>query len=67
MITNKKNFLLLCFLLTFAFSGINYAQVILPRPSQAAKVFQKVGITDVTIDYSRPGVKNRTIWGGLVP
>ena len=67
MRTNKKNFLLLCFLLTFAFSAINYAQLVLPQPSQSATVYQKVGITDVTINYSRPGVKGRTIWGGLVP
>jgi hypothetical protein len=28
---------------------------------------QTVGITDVTITYSRPGVKGRAIWGALVP
>ncbi len=35
----------------------------LPRPSQKASVMQTVGVTDVTITYSRPGVKGRTIWG----
>jgi hypothetical protein len=30
-------------------------------------VKQTVGFTDVTIEYGRPGVKGRTIWGGLVP
>ena len=39
------------------------AQVRLPRPSQKATVMQTVGVTDVTITYSRPGVKGRTIWG----
>lgn len=39
----------------------------LPRPSPNASVYQKVGLTDVTITYSRPGVKGRQIWGGLVP
>jgi len=39
----------------------------LPRPSQKGDVFQTVGLTDVKIAYSRPGVKGRTIWGGLVP
>ena len=34
-----------------------------PRPSQKASVMQTVGVTDVTITYSRPGVKGRTIWG----
>ena len=39
------------------------AQVRLPRASQKASVTQTVGVTDVTITYSRPGVKGRTIWG----
>jgi hypothetical protein len=43
------------------------ADVKLPRPSQKASVMQTVGVTDITVTYSRPGVKNRTIWGGLVP
>jgi hypothetical protein len=34
-----------------------------PRPSQKASVMQTVGVTDMTITYSRPGVKGRTIWG----
>jgi hypothetical protein len=37
------------------------------RISPKAMVMQTVGFTDVTIVYSRPGVKGRTIWGGLVP
>jgi hypothetical protein len=43
------------------------AQVRTPRPSPNATLTQSVGLTDVTIKYSRPGVKGRTIWGGLVP
>lgn len=43
------------------------AELQLPRPSQKAQVMQTVGLTDVTINYSRPGVKGRTIWGDLVP
>ncbi|HYG82472.1 MAG TPA: DUF2911 domain-containing protein [Pyrinomonadaceae bacterium] len=35
----------------------------LPRQSQKASVMQTVGVTDITITYSRPGVKGRTIWG----
>lgn len=38
-----------------------------PRPSPKASVMQAVGITDVTINYNRPGVKGRAIWGALVP
>ena len=43
------------------------AELQLPRPSQKAQVMQTVGLTDVTINYSRPGVKGRVIWGELVP
>ncbi|HEY0003181.1 MAG TPA: DUF2911 domain-containing protein [Pyrinomonadaceae bacterium] len=35
----------------------------LPRPSQKASVMQTIGVTDITITYSRPGVKGRRIWG----
>jgi hypothetical protein len=38
-----------------------------PRPSPVASVMQVVGVTDITINYSSPGVKGRTIWGELVP
>lgn len=43
------------------------AQFEAPQPSPLATVTQRVGITDVSITYSRPGVKGRTIWGELVP
>ncbi len=38
-----------------------------PRPSPDATVSQYVGVTEISIDYSSPGVKGREIWGGLVP
>ena len=39
----------------------------LPRPSQHAVITQRIGITDVTINYHRPMVNKRKVWGGLVP
>jgi hypothetical protein len=39
----------------------------LPAPSPKAKVEQRVGVTDFSLDYSSPGVKGRKIWGELVP
>jgi hypothetical protein len=39
----------------------------LPRDSQHSAVTQRIGITDITINYSRPLVKGRPIWGKLVP
>jgi hypothetical protein len=39
-----------------------------PRtPSPGATVSQKIGISTVTINYSRPSVKGREVWGALVP
>ncbi len=43
------------------------AQLKLPRVSPHAEVKQTVGPTTMTVDYSRPGVKGRVIWGKLVP
>ena len=44
-----------------------FAQVKTPRPSQKSTLTQTVGLTDLSITYSRPSVKGRTIWGELVP
>jgi hypothetical protein len=43
------------------------ADLALPRPSPNASVSQTVGVTNLALTYSRPGVKGRVIWGGLVP
>ena len=39
----------------------------LPRQSRHAVVTQRIGITDITIDYSRPLVNGRQIWAKVVP
>ncbi len=39
----------------------------LPRQSQHAVVTQRLGITDITVNYHRPLANGRKIWGGLVP
>lgn len=55
-------------MIMLAFSTLLLAQELkLPQVSQKAIVTQTVGLTDVTITYSRPGVKGRVIWGELVP
>ncbi len=38
-----------------------------PASSPAFTLKQRIGLTDIEIVYSRPGVKNRTIFGGIVP
>jgi hypothetical protein len=42
-------------------------QIEMPQASPSAKIAQKVGLTDVTVDYSRPSTKGRKIFGELVP
>ena len=39
----------------------------LPRASQHAVVTQRIGITDITINYHRPLANGRQIWGKVVP
>lgn len=52
--------------LVLAAAGMS-AQVQAPQPSPFGKIEQKVGLTDVSIEYSRPGMKGRSIFGNLVP
>jgi tetratricopeptide (TPR) repeat protein len=57
-------------LLMAVMSGVCPAQSMvldLPRGSQRAEVSQRIGITDITINYHRPLAKDRKIWGELVP
>jgi len=43
------------------------AQIKTPAPSPFSKITQVVGLTDVTLEYSRPAMRGRTIFGNLVP
>lgn len=60
----KKIFL---FVAVCAASFVSQAQVKTPAPSPSATVKQVVGLTEVEINYSRPSMKGRTIFGDLVP
>lgn len=57
------------FTLTLLSCVVLVAQIETPMPSPTAKFTQTVGLTDITIEYSRPGVKDRVIFAedGLVP
>ena len=55
-------FLMLIFTIPINSQSLNY-----PQPSPSSSVMQVVGITEVSVEYSSPGVKGRTIWGDLVP
>ncbi len=60
-----KKILLFTAIVAMSFTGI--AQINTPAPSPTAEMEQKVGLTDVTIKYSRPSMKGRTVMGNLVP
>ncbi|MBT8306891.1 MAG: DUF2911 domain-containing protein, partial [Maribacter sp.] len=60
----KKFLLLVC---TVLVSFSMEAQINAPAPSPAAKLKQTVGLTDVIVEYSRPSMRGRTIFGDLVP
>jgi tetratricopeptide (TPR) repeat protein len=60
----KKLFLFLC---TAGIMSATQAQVQAPQPSPFTKIEQKVGLTDVTLEYSRPGMRDREVFGNLVP
>jgi hypothetical protein len=68
----RKSFFSLSFAALLVLISAQYAlpqtppAIRLPRPSQKASVMQTVGVTDITITYSRPGVKGRRIWGDPV-
>lgn len=66
----KKFFCTLCLMAVAAFCAVNLsAQISTPPPSPGAKIEQTVGLSKVTVEYSRPGMKGRTIFAedGLVP
>ena len=60
-----KKLSLLLFALVLSFSV--QAQINTPAPSPFSKVEQKVGLTDVSLEYSRPSMRGRTVFGDLVP
>src|SRR5438874_6366103 len=69
---NMKTITLKPFALCFAIAGLGQiasAQSDLKTPdvSQAAEVKQRIALTDITVNYHRPLVNGRKIWGGLVP
>ena len=57
-------------IIVFSFALIvlnSYAQITTPKASPLSKIEQKVGLADITISYSRPGKKDRVVFGDVVP
>jgi len=71
MITSKRFYIPALAVLLLVLGSAQYALAqpppFVPRPSQKASVMQTIGVTDITITYSRPGVKGRVIWGEPLP
>lgn len=63
-----KNLVLAFCAVAFLALNVN-AQIRTPQPSPAAKLEQSVGLTTITVEYSRPAMKDRVIFAadGLVP
>ena len=55
------------FLLAIVASFSLEAQIETPAPSPASKLMQTVGLTEVMVDYSRPSMRGRAVFGELVP
>jgi hypothetical protein len=47
--------------------GFSTAQITTPKLSPHSLLTQEVGFNEITIDYSRPSVRDRVIFGDLVP
>jgi hypothetical protein len=59
---------LLCGFLSLA--SLGFAQTVmldLPLQSQHAVIMQRIGVTDITVNYHRPLINGRPLWGKLVP
>ncbi len=54
-------------MLAAVFCNAQSTQLDLPRQSQHAVITQRIGVTDITINYHRPMANDRKVWGGLVP
>lgn len=64
----KTKSILLLFTIFFVISTLALGQQIqMPQASPSATISQKIGLTDVSIEYSRPSTKGRKIFGELVP
>lgn len=59
-----KKYLIIFTILAFSFS---FSQIKTPQPSPATSMNQMVGLTEIEVEYSRPSMRGREIFGGLVP
>lgn len=64
----KKRFnITLALIVLLSINNLSAQELNLPQPSPWAQVSQKFGLAQATVTYSRPSMKGRKIFGGLVP
>jgi hypoxanthine phosphoribosyltransferase len=63
----SKAKLLILFVVFISIGNLTAQQIQMPQASPAALISQKVGLSDVSIEYSRPSMRGRKIFGELVP
>ena len=56
----------LLFGLALVASTTTFSQISTPQLSPEAKLEQKIGLTDITIEYSRPSKRDRVVFGDVV-
>jgi tetratricopeptide (TPR) repeat protein len=66
MLLNSLKTLTVAAAITFS-AATSMAQLKVPAPSPAQTLKQAVGLSDITIEYSRPSAKGRVIYGDVVP
>lgn len=65
---NQFTFIFFALIISLQLSNPALSQVIeLPQASQRAGLRQRIGLTDIEVDYARPAVNGRKIWGNIVP
>lgn len=48
-------------------TGTSYAQINMPMPSPASTVIQKFGLAEIKVEYFRPSMNGRKVFGNIVP
>lgn len=64
---NLKTGLFLFLALLLLSGSQTFAQINMPAPSPQGTVIQRVGLTNITVNYSRPSLKGRKIFGETLP
>ncbi len=58
---------LIIFFISLSMFRAGFGQITTPAPSPLCKLEQRVGLGTITVEYSRPGKKDRIVFGDLVP